>query len=254
MAEKNTTKKPTAMEVSLQNSKDIAELKNLLGDLASLMKNEKSNQADETIRKGRKSRTSKESEDYVEDKKTFPRMTDVFDEEKYNIELSPTKQITLVCLSVDTVILKNDNSYNSDYITFEKYKEKKVVPFSRVMQFVQCEKNINFLRSGLIYIDNPSAVFQLGLWEDYKYILNEKEIDNLFDLDLKFLRNIMKNATPKQCRLIFSHVLMNMLKNPSLDIDANFFKIFKDIMDIDVLDYVQSARTIINYTIENRDK
>lgn len=145
------------------------------------------------------------------------------------VNISPNDMIEVVSLCYDKLNLNTKKGDGGNRYGFDYYGETKNIMFSEIAQIKETQKN--FARKGYFFVNNASAVRQLGLEEDYKKILSPEKIQEIIS-NSPNAEKYFKSANQGQ-----QGILVNMLIAMIMDgknVDMNLVHKVSEISGIDI--------------------
>jgi hypothetical protein len=133
----------------------------------------------------------------------------------YN-SLSPNDMVEVVSLCYDKLNLNTKDRGEGNRYSFDYYGETKMIMLSELAQIKETQKN--FARKGFFFINNTSAVRQLGLEEDYKKILGPEKINEVIS-NSPNAEKLFKSTNPGQQGILAKMIIAMLMEGKSVDMN-----------------------------------
>jgi|GEM_PF-4474651 len=143
--------------------------------------------------------------------------------------LSPNDMVEVVSLCNDKLNLNTKNRGEGNRYSFDYFGETKNIMFSELAQIKETQKN--FARKGYFFINNSSAVRQLGLEQDYKSILSLEKINQIIS-NSPDAENLFKSTNQGQ-QGILANMIVSMIMEGK-PVDMNVVHKISEISGIDI--------------------
>ena len=132
------------------------------------------------------------------------------------VPLSPNDMVEVVSLCYDKLNLNTKDRGEGNRYSFDYYGETKMIMLSELTQIKETQKN--FARKGYFFINNASAVRQLGLEEDYKKILSPEKINEVIS-NSKNAETLFKSTNPGQQGILVKMIIAMMMEGKTIDMN-----------------------------------
>lgn len=130
--------------------------------------------------------------------------------------LSPNDMVEVVSLCYDRLNLNTKDHGDGNRYSFDSYGETKMIMISELAQIKETQKN--FAKKGYFFINNASAVRQLGLEEDYKKILNLEKINEVIS-NSPNAEKLFKSTNPGQQGILAKMIIAMLMEGKSVDMN-----------------------------------
>jgi hypothetical protein len=130
--------------------------------------------------------------------------------------LSPNDMVEVVSLCYDRLNLNTKDHGDGNRYSFDSYGETKMIMISELAQIKETQKN--FARKGYFFINNTSAVRQLGLEEDYKKILSPEKINEVIS-NSPNAEKLFKSTNPGQQGILAKMIIAMLMEGKSVDMN-----------------------------------
>lgn len=144
-------------------------------------------------------------------------------------ELKDSTNITVISLFPGTLNLCTEDFGRGKVRTFEKYGEKKKIPYGVLKEMF--EHSVGFARKGYYYICDDRVVQEFDLVEEYKTLLTPKLADKILEATGELsvtLIDALENCEVTQLKNIEGKILENLINNEKLDINNSRRIIYSD--------------------------
>jgi hypothetical protein len=132
-------------------------------------------------------------------------------------EITADTDITVISQTVGKLVLSTLGNGLGTIYRFEKFGDVQDIPFGDLREIVKNKPY--FAREGMYYIANEQAVKKLRLGTQYKNIIDNKTLEDLFNKDSKTVIALYKSAPPLQQEQIVG-LIEDRLAN-KLEVDGN---------------------------------
>jgi hypothetical protein len=130
--------------------------------------------------------------------------------------LSPNDMVEVVSLCYDRLNLNTKDHGDGNRYSFDSYGETKMIMISELAQIKETQKN--FAKKGFFFINNASAVRQLGLEEDYKKILSLEKINEVIS-NSPNAEKLFKSTNPGQQGILAKMIIAMLMEGKSVDMN-----------------------------------
>ena len=132
------------------------------------------------------------------------------------VPLSPNDMVEVVSLCYDRLNLNTKDHGDGNRYSFDYYGETKMIMLSELAQIKETQKN--FARKGFFFINNTSAVRQLGLEEDYKKILSPEKINEVIS-NSPNAEKLFKSTNSGQQGILAKMIIAMLMEGKSVDMN-----------------------------------
>ena len=137
--------------------------------------------------------------------------------EKDEDEITADTDITVVSQTVGKLVLSTLGNGLGTVYRFEEFGEVQDIPFGDLRDIVKNKPY--FAKEGMYYIADAQAVKKLRLGSQYKNIIDNKTLEDLFNKDSKTVIALYESAPPLQQEQIVGLIDDRLAKG--LDVDGN---------------------------------
>lgn len=130
-------------------------------------------------------------------------------------EITSDTEIAVVSQTVGKLIISTEGNGMGTVYRFDKFGEVQDIPFGDLKEIVKNKPR--FAREGAYYIANEQAVKKLRLTNQYKDIIDDKTLGNLFDMDSEIIISLYNDAPKMQKEQIVSMIEEKINKNEEVD-------------------------------------
>lgn len=163
----------------------------------------------------------------------------VFNKEKENIDKD--RDIPFISLSLGTLNLSTEGDGKGDIFTFEHFGDNLMIPMTQAKQIIR--KNKNFIREGLVYIDDEEFIKSERLTSSYKNILSKEEIESLITKKKKDFESTFNNMTKSQQELIAGLIVDKIRKDE--EVDMNIIQVINTSLKTDLIREVEDFKLLL---------
>lgn len=163
----------------------------------------------------------------------------VSNKEKENIDKD--RDIPFISLSLGTVNLSTEGDGKGDIFTFEHFGDNLMIPMTQAKQIIR--KNKNFIREGLVYIDDEEFIKSERLTSSYKNILSKEEIESLITKKKKDFESTFNNMTKSQQELIAGLIVDKIRKDE--EVDMNIIQVINTSLKTDLIREVEDFKLLL---------
>jgi hypothetical protein len=136
-------------------------------------------------------------------------------EDIYN-PLSPNDMVEVVSLCYDKLNLNTKDHGEGNRYSFDSFGETKNIMLSELAQIKETQKN--FARKGYFFINNASAVRQLGLEQDYKSILSLEKINEVIS-NSPNAEKLFKSTNQGQQGILVNMIIGMIMEGRTVDMN-----------------------------------
>lgn len=130
-------------------------------------------------------------------------------------KLDSDELIAVISQCPNTLVLSTDGAGVGTIYQFDDFGEIQDIPFGDLRSIVK--NNKGFVKQGLFYIANESAVKQLRLKSLYTKLLSNEDVLHLLDKDNKTIIDLYKLATVEQQKSIIDMISMAVKDGKKID-------------------------------------
>ena len=145
--------------------------------------------------------------------------------------------IRVVSLCQGELNLKNGRN---GILKFTHYGEIKPIMYSQLIDIVNLNKG--FASAGDFYIENKSAVYHLGLQEEYKHIYPLKVLNNIENYDNDEIEEIIHNMCKSQRETVVTNIVNKLYKDEN--INQNKVKLISKLCNVDIHAMVRTMHEV----------